>query len=84
MDLLYSTGNYVQYFLITILEKESEKYIPVCVYIHVYTYVCVYVCVCVYKKTESLCYVPETNTLEIKYTSIKKELYKKYTTKEVM
>ena len=58
MDLLYSTGNYIQYFVITILEKESEKeYIPVCVYICVYTYVCVYVCVCIKKLNHSAMYL---------------------------
>ena len=36
-DLLYSTGNYSQYFVITYTGKESEK-----------EYVCVCVCVCVY------------------------------------
>ena len=33
-DILYSTGNYIQYLVITYNEKESEKYI--------YTYVCIY------------------------------------------
>ena len=45
-DLLYSTGNYTQYFVITYMEKESEKE---------YTYI--YVCI-----TESLCCTPETST----------------------
>ena len=37
MDLLYSTGNYIQYLVITYNGKEyGEKYIP-----------CVCVCVCV-------------------------------------
>ena len=75
-DLLYFTGNYAQYFVITCMEKESvEVYICVCV--------CVYVCVCVqgYEymyvyKTESLCCTPKTNTtLWINYTSIK-NIYK--------
>ena len=47
-DLLYGTGNYTQYFVITCKSKESEKDM--------------YVCVGVYK-TESLCCTPETNTL---------------------
>ena len=43
-DLLYSTGNYAQYLVITCSGKESEKeYIYVCVYvcIHIHVYVCV-------------------------------------------
>ena len=45
-DLLYSTGNYIQYHVILSNGKESEKE---------YTYI--YVCV-----TESLCCTPETGT----------------------
>ena len=36
---------------------------------------CVYACVCI---TESLCYIPETNTLWINYSSILKRLKKEY------
>ena len=36
--LLYSAGNYTQYFAITYMRKESEKE---------YIYICMYVCVCV-------------------------------------
>ena len=55
-DLLQSTGNDTQYFIITYKGKESEKGC-VCV--------CVCVCVCIDMseitvKTESLCYIPET------------------------
>ena len=38
MKLIYSTGNYIQYLIITYNEKESEKE---------HILVCVYVCVCV-------------------------------------
>ena len=45
-NLLYTTGNYIQYVVITYNGKESEKVqISVCIY----TY-----------KTESLCCTPET------------------------
>ena len=45
-DLLYSTGNYIQYHVILSNRKESEKE-------------CTYIYVCV---TESLCCTPETGT----------------------
>ena len=48
-DLLYSTGNYIQYLVITYNGKESEN-------------VYIYVCICIYK-TESACYTSETNTI---------------------
>ena len=52
-DLLYSTGNYIQYLVITHNGKESEK--EMCV--------CIHVCV-----TEPLCCTLETNTtLKINY-----------------
>ena len=55
MKLIYSTGNYIQYLIITYNEKESEKEpILVCVC------VCACVCVCVAKP---LCCPPETNTV---------------------
>ena len=38
-DLLYSTGTYIQYPVITHNGKESEK---VHIYIHIYIYVCMY------------------------------------------
>ena len=51
-DLLYSTGNYIQYLVITYNGKEPEKniYVCVCVYIYmcIYIYICVCVCVCIY------------------------------------
>ena len=46
-DLLYSTGNYIQYLIITYNGKESEEDIYISV------------CVCIYK-TESFCCTPET------------------------
>ena len=48
-DLLYSTGNYTQYLVITYNGKESEKE-----YTYIYTYICI---------TESLCCTLEINTL---------------------
>ena len=46
-DLLYSTGNYIQYLIITYNRKESEKeYIHLCIYIYMYVYI--YICVCIY------------------------------------
>ena len=36
-DLVYSTGNYMQYLIITYNGKESKKeHIYVCVYIYIY------------------------------------------------
>ena len=49
-DLPYSTGNYIQYLVITCNGKESEKE-----YIYIYIYIYIY-------KTESLCCTPEANT----------------------
>ena len=37
-DLLYSTENYNQYFIITYKKKESDKEY-ICVYIHTYIYI---------------------------------------------
>ena len=37
-DLLYSTGNYIQYFVITYNGKESEKYIYIYMYMYMYIY----------------------------------------------
>ena len=51
-DLLYSTGNYTQYFVITYKGKKSEKeyiYVCMCTYIHIYI-------------TESLCCTLGANT----------------------
>ena len=45
-NLLYSTGSYIQYLVITYNGKESEKE-----YIYIYMYI-----------YESLCCIPETNT----------------------
>ena len=58
--LLYSTGNYTQYLVVTSDGKESKKE-------HIYT--CLY---SVMRVTESLCFcMPETNpTLEINSISI--------------
>ena len=44
--VLYSTGSYIQYPVITIMENNMKKYI----YIHIYILVCI---------TESLCYTAE-------------------------
>ena len=48
-DLLYSTGNYTQYYVIIYKGKESEKE-----YIYTHIYICI---------TESLCCTPETYTI---------------------
>ena len=57
--LLYSTGNYIQYPVISHNRKEFEKE---CVYIYIYIYI-----------NESLCYTAVINTtLCFNYTSIKK------------
>ena len=63
--LLYSTGNYIQYPMINHDGKEYEKeYIYIYIYIY-YIYI-----------PESLCCMAEINTtLEINYTSIKKNLF---------
>ena len=55
-DLLYSTGNYTQYFVITCMGKNLKKkiYIYVCVYVCIYIYIYIYI-------SESLCCTPETN-----------------------
>ena len=45
-DLVYCTGDYIQYLVITYSGKESEKE-------HMYMYICM---------SESLCCTPETNT----------------------
>jgi len=42
-DVLYSTGNYIQYLIRTYNEKGSEKEH---IYIHTHTYICI--CMCVY------------------------------------
>ena len=54
-DLLYSTGNYTQYFVVTYKGKESEKeyiyiYIntPIYTYIHTHIYLCTLTYVCMY------------------------------------
>ena len=49
--VLYSTGKYTQYFVITYKGKESEKeyiYICVCVYVCVYIYTHTHIYVCIY------------------------------------
>ena len=47
-DLLYSTGNYTEYFVTTYKVKESDKED---IYLSIYLYI-----------SESLCCTPETNT----------------------
>ena len=60
-DLLYSTGSYIQYLVITYNGKESEnEYVCVCVCVCVCVYIYIYIYI---YKTESLCCTPETNTL---------------------
>ena len=79
-DLLHSTGNHIQYLVITYNGKDSEK---VCIYIYIYicTHTHIYVCVYIYtyhnityfieRETESLFCTPGTGTtLWINYTSI--------------
>ena len=60
-DLLYSTGNSTQHFVITYKGKESEK-IYMKEYTHTHTYVYIYIYVYVYV-TEPLCCMPETNKI---------------------
>ena len=38
-NLLYSTGNYAQYFIITYKGKESEIYMHTYIYTHTHTYI---------------------------------------------
>ena len=55
-DLLYISGNYIQYLVLGYNGEQSENYI----YIHIYI---IHMCV-----TESLCCISETNrTLQINY-----------------
>ena len=51
---MYSAGNYTEYFVITYMEKESEKKLCVCVCVYIYTHT--HICI-----TEALCCIPETN-----------------------
>ena len=60
-NLLYSTGNYAQYFIITYKGKESEIYMHTYIYTHTHIH-----------KTELLCCTPETNTLYISILPLKK------------
>ena len=42
--LLYTTGNYTQYFVISYVGKESEKeYIYIYIYIYIYTHTHIYI-----------------------------------------
>ena len=53
---LYSTGNYIQYLIVTNSGKESENtYTYICIYVYIYAYICIYTYI-----TESLCYTLET------------------------
>ena len=81
-DLLYSTGNYIQYHVIIYIGKESEKvcmcvYLDIYNYIHIYSYIesDLYACVCVHPyKTKSLCCTPENDTvLQVNYRLTKKK-----------
>ena len=61
-ELLYSTGNYTQYLVITYNGKESEKeYIYMYIHIYIYIRICIYIYIYIYI-TESLCCTPETRT----------------------
>ena len=63
-DILYSTGNYTQYFVITysLLVLPIYIYLKNSFHIHIYT-------------QESFCCIPETNTtLQINYISIEKNM----------
>ena len=51
-NLLYSTGNYIQYLVINYNGKESEKeYIYICVCVCVYMYICINWITLLYTKT---------------------------------
>ena len=53
---LYSTRNYIQYPMITIMEKNMRKehiYTHICIYTYIYIYMCI---------TEALGYTAESNT----------------------
>ena len=56
-DLLYSTGHYIQYLVITYSGKEYEK--------HIYIYICITESLCCTPETNT--------TLLINYTPIKKK-----------
>ena len=43
MCLLYSTGNYTQYYVILYKGKESEKNIYICIYMCIYIYIYIYI-----------------------------------------
>ena len=83
-DLLYSTGNYIQYHVIIYIRKESEK-VYMCVYLYIYIYIYIYIViqrviylyVCMHPyKTKSLCCTPENDTvLQINYRLTKKRRY---------
>ena len=51
-DLLYSTGNYIQYHVIIYIRKESEK-VYMCVYLYIYNYIYIYIYIYIYSYTES-------------------------------
>ena len=53
--LLYTTGNYIHYLIVTYNRKESVcAYLCVYIYIYIYTYTF---------KTKSLCCTPESNAI---------------------
>ena len=59
-DLLYSTGNYIQYLVIMYNGKKSGKeYIYIYIYIYIHTHTHTHIYTHAYK-TESLCCIPET------------------------
>ena len=69
--LLYSTGNYIQYSVITYKGKKGKRYL----YIYMSVCVCVRVCVYIYIDIYIYVCIPETDTtLYINYVSITKQI----------
>ena len=78
-DLLCSTGNYTQYFVITYEGKESKEelyiYIYICMYVYICIYICMYIYVCIYiYVTDSFCCTMKL-TQQI-YLNLKKKKFK--------
>ena len=71
-DLLYDTGNYTQYFVITYEGKESNKdYTWISISIYQSSVFLLTIRLSIYHLSESLCCTPAMNTtLEINYTLI--------------
>ena len=45
-DLLCSTGNYIQYLVVTYKGKQSLSYVYIYVYVYIYIFIYVYICMC--------------------------------------